>query len=126
MKRSIALLTVLLAFVIFILPTHAEEVWHTCPPENATYWAGQRLMVKCEVAYDDGIQWFACPLYTTVKKKTKINPEADYVWSAIMTAIAAGNPLAIRFDPEDTSGIDVGCLSSNCRLIKAIAIDNLD
>ena len=87
--------------------------------EQGVYWAGQRLHVKCQNPAG-AIQWFAFPLYT----KNKVNPEANYVWSAIMTAIVEGIPLAIRYDTADTSGIDVGCLESNCRLIKAIAIDN--
>ena len=123
MKRLITLLTVLLSLVIFVMPTHADDIFQ-CYPDSGAYFVGKRLHVHCTVA-DNGISYFALPATTTNKKgKVLYNPEADRVLSIITTAVAEGKDIIIHYDSSDVSGEAIGCQTYDCRLIKAIAIMN--
>jgi len=49
-------------------------------------------------------------------------PVAARILSILTTAQVAGRTLGIRYDPADKSGTSIGCLDSDCRLIRAVWI----
>jgi len=126
MKRAITLMTILLAFAIFAMPTHAENAWYPCTPVSGAYYVGSRLHVKCSNPNPPGDTTFYFALSTSTtswKGKTEVNPEAETVMNIITTAIAEGKTINILCDIDDESGADIGCQTIDCRLMKAIEIE---
>ncbi len=88
----------------------AAETWTSCTPvEIMTYQV--RVHVRCAAAVG-GITFFAAA--------TQDAPYAARVLSVITAAQVAGRTLTILYDPADLSGAAIGCLTSDCRLIRAV------
>jgi hypothetical protein len=51
---------------------------------------------------------------------TSDQAQAARVLSVINTALVAGRTLVINYDPMDLNGAAIGCLTSDCRLIRAV------
>lgn len=87
-------------------------VWVTCTPlEVMPYVNAQRIHVKCAESYS-GIRYFAQSTTDTASVARSL--------SVLTTAQVAGRTLTIRYDPDDLSGANIGCLTSDCRLIIAV------
>jgi len=108
MKHVIAAL-----IVAIILPgagAQAAETWISCTPvQIVTYQL--RLHVRCAAAVG-GVSFFAAG--------TQDSAFAARVLSVITAAQVAGRTLTILFDPADQSGASIGCLTTDCRLIRAV------
>lgn len=88
----------------------AAETWISCTPvEIMTYQV--RVHVRCAAAVG-GITYFAAA--------TQDAPYTARVLSVITAAQVAGRTLTILYDPADLSGAAIGCLTSDCRLIRAV------
>lgn len=85
------------------------------PTEVAVFTNAQRLHVKC-AGPTDNILYFATG--------TANNDVATHVLMVLTSAMSAGKPLAIVFNPDDLSGASIGCLSKDCRLIISVAMLN--
>jgi hypothetical protein len=108
MKRVLATLAV--SMVLAAPALQAAETWTSCTPtEIVTY--QQRLHVRCAAAVG-GISFFAVGTQDTAY--------AARVLSVITAAQVAGRTLTILFDPADQSGTAIGCLATDCRLIRAV------
>jgi hypothetical protein len=77
------------------------EVWITSP----------RVHVRC-ASSTGGIQYFAV--------STRNPAVAARVLTVLTAAQVAGRTLNITYDPADTSGTNIGCGASDCRLIEAV------
>ena len=69
-----------------------------------------RIHVQCQTAIG-GISYFALGTGDTAN--------AARILSVLTTAQVAGRTLTILYDPADLSGAAIGCLNSDCRLIRA-------
>jgi hypothetical protein len=83
------------------------------PAEIAVYTQSPRVHVKC-TSPTQGILYFAIG--------TQDAQNAQRVLTVLTTAITTGRALSIIYDPSDTSGQEIGCLPSNCRMIVAVSI----
>jgi hypothetical protein len=91
-------------------PAVAAETWVSCTPvEVATYQI--RVHVRCASSVG-GITFFAVA--------TQDTPYAARVLSILAAAQVAGRTLSILYDPADQSGAAIGCLTSDCRLIRGV------
>jgi hypothetical protein len=83
-----------------------------CTPSQVVVFAeAPRLHVRCSESFG-GIVYFATP--------TTDAAQASRILSVIESALIAGRPLVIKYDPSDTSGAGIGCQTNDCRLIRAI------
>jgi len=103
---------ILFITMFFISANAFAAEWTNCTPENGASY-DNRVHVKCTTAVD-GIQYFAV--------STKDEAKAARALSLISIAIVTGRDLSILYDPADTSGTAIACMSSDCRLFHAIAI----
>jgi hypothetical protein len=109
MNRVVAVVF-FVAILLLIGRAEAIETWISCNPiEIVTYQV--RVHVRCAAAVG-GITFFAAP--------TQEAAYAARVLSVITAAQVAGRTLSILFDPSDQSGATIGCLTSDCRLIRAV------
>ena len=102
------------AFFLLTLPqlAQAAPVDVACTPDEVVvFTTAPRLHVRCAAPVGN-IRYFA--LATTDQA------QAARVLSVINTALVAGRTLSIRYDPVDLSGASIGCLNSDCRLIRSI------
>jgi hypothetical protein len=83
------------------------------PVEVTVFTKSPRLHVKCE-APTDGILYFATG--------TEKADNAQRILTVLITALTNGKALSIVYDPVDTSGQAIGCLSQDCRLIISASI----
>jgi len=83
------------------------------PVEVTVFTRSPRLHVKCE-APTDGILYFATG--------TENADNAQRVLMVITTALTNGKALSIVYNPADTTGQAIGCLSKDCRLIISVSI----
>jgi hypothetical protein len=72
-----------------------------------------RIHVECSPAAGS-IRFFALG--------TDNAPHAARILSVLSMAHVTGKPLYIQYDPNDTSGANIGCQTSDCRLIQSAAI----
>jgi hypothetical protein len=108
MRRFVAAL--LIASGTFAGTANAAETWISCTPvEVVTYPA--RLHVRCAAAVG-GISFFAVATQDTAY--------AARVLSVLTAAQVAGRTLRILYEPADQSGAAVGCLATDCRLIRGV------
>jgi hypothetical protein len=110
MKSLVA--PVLIAIAALASPAgrvEAAETWTSCVPVGiATY--KTRIHVRCAAAVG-GISFFAVATQDTAY--------AARVLSVLTAAQLGGRTLQILFDPADLTGASVGCLTTDCRLIRA-------
>lgn len=92
----------------------AQTVVHNCKPVEVAS-MDNRIHIRCAVA-SGAIVYFA--LGTT--RNANETAFALRALSLASTALVSGRNLAIRFDPNNTTGTAVGCLASDCRLIETI------
>ncbi len=86
---------------------------HTCTSVGVAVYP-ERVHVECSVAAPGGIRFFA--LGTS-------NPShAARILSVLSMAHVTGKALYIDYDPGDTSGEAIGCMATDCRLIRSAAI----
>ncbi len=115
MKRW-KLLLIAMGLLVYTLGTmdtaQATPTWVTCTPTESMMFS-QRIHVKCASAVG-GIIYFSLG--------TNNDAAAERALSMINTALVAGRSLAVLYDPDDTGGTAIGCLSFDCRLIQAIGI----
>ena len=101
-------------FLLLTLPqlAQAAPVDTSCTPDEvAVFTTETRLHVRCAAPVGN-IRYFAV--------STSDQAKAARVLSVINTALVAGRTLWIKYDPVDLSGASIGCLNSDCRLIRAI------
>lgn len=101
-------------FLLLMLPHLAQgaPVDAACTPDEVTvFTTAPRLHVRCAAAVGN-IRYFAV--------STSDQGQAARVLSVINTALVAGRTLSIKYDPADLSGASIGCLNSDCRLIRAV------
>jgi hypothetical protein len=84
--------------------------WGSCAPTEVMTFSN-RVHIRCATAVS-GISFFAVG--------TSDAPNAARVLSILTTAQVAGRTLTILYEPNDLSGAAIGCLNSNCRLIRAV------
>ena len=98
------------AIVMFVGQAQAAETRISCTPvEVVTFQV--RVHVRCAASIG-GITFFAAA--------TNDAAYAARVLSVITAAQVAGRTLIILYDPADQSGASVGCLTSDCRLIRGV------
>ena len=98
-----------IAILMIVGRAEAAETWTSCTPVGiATYQT--RVHVRCAAAVG-GITFFAAA--------TQDAAYAARVLSVVTAAQVAGRTLNILFDPADQSGAAIGCLTTDCRLIRA-------
>jgi hypothetical protein len=84
----------------------------TCTAQGAAVFPGARIHVRCNPG-DGAITYFAFSV---------ANPDVSRILSLAATAVAAGRPLLIYYDPNDLSGAALGCTNDNCRLILGVEL----
>jgi hypothetical protein len=72
---------------------------------------GNRIHVKCSAAVGN-VRYFAA--------SAQNSQHVARMLTVITTAQVAGRTLTIRYDPNDLSGASFGCLSSDCRIMRAV------
>ena len=88
----------------------ASSTWVSCVPvEIVTF--SSRVHVQCQTAIG-GVSYFAA--------STADAANVARVLSVITAAQVAGRTLTVFYDQADTSGIAIGCLAADCRLIQSI------
>ena len=110
--RNIAIGAVgaVLATALLAGRAEAAPTWISCTPvEIATH--PTRVHVRCAAAVG-GITFFAAATQDTAY--------AARVLSVVTAAQVAGRTLNILYDPADQSGAAIGCLTTDCRLIRAV------
>lgn len=88
----------------------AGESWTSCVPVAVANFHN-RVHVRCTAPVGN-ILYFAAP--------TNNAAHAARVLSTLSAAQIAGRTLDIIYDPDDTSGTDIGCLAADCRMIVAV------
>lgn len=96
-------------------PASPEEptAQHVCVPSNVAVFTN-RIHVRCSTVADGGIRYFAL--------STSDSRHAARVLSLLLTAKASGQRVGVDYSPGDLSGVSLGCLSSDCRLIRWVYI----
>jgi hypothetical protein len=89
----------------------AAEKSFSCTPVDVAAFPKSRVHVRCSPG-DGAIAFFALGLTN--------QDDANRVLSVAATALAAKKKLLIFYDPNDLSGSNIGCLTSDCRLIRGI------
>lgn len=100
------------------------------PTESAVFTGnlGSRLHIRCQQPYPNtNIVWFA---FRTGNSRVTVggdmefvpNDNADRILNLATAAVVNNKNLAIWFDLADVSGVAIGCLAADCRLIKAVAL----
>ena len=89
----------------------AAEKTFTCNPIDVGVFPKKRIHVRCEPG-DGPIRWFALGVSDAA--------EANRVLSILSTAFVTKKQLTIWYDPADLSGGSIGCLTSDCRLIRGV------
>ena len=111
--RSVFLAAAALLCILVPQPAKATEIFISCTPDQVMVFspaAGGRLHVHCAASVG-GVSYFAL---------SSSDPAAEArVLSVIKSAIISGRTLTILYDPADLSGSVVGCLNTDCRLIRA-------
>lgn len=116
-KNCANVMLALLGFFLVAAPqARAQLVVIDCQPVEVAS-LQQRIHVLCSTGRN-GIVYFAIGTQRTPDETAF----AVRALSIANTALVAGRPLSIRFDPNDTSGSAIGCLVQDCRLIHTIYI----
>jgi hypothetical protein len=85
----------------------------SCNPVDVAEFPNSRVHVRCSPA-DGAIAFFALGVSRS--------GDADRTLNLATDALINKKRLTISYDPADTSGVGIGCLSSNCRLIQGITM----
>lgn len=118
-KKSVAIVSTSIALIVlislvFLFPREASSAppkWVTCKPVQVmVFTVSPRLHVRCESPVN-GIRYFAL--------STEDAGRAGQVLSLLSTATVTGKSLTILYDPDDVSGVGIGCQKNDCRLIQA-------
>lgn len=88
-------------------------LWHPCVPTQ-TMTHENRVHVKCAAPAPGGVYYFAV--------STSNAARASQMLSLASTAQVAGRPLQVLYYTE-TSVNPEGCLTDNCRLMRALAME---
>jgi hypothetical protein len=99
---------------VLIAPA-SPNAQHVCIPQNVAVFAN-RIHVRCSTLSAEGIRYFAL--------STADSKHAARVLSLLLTAKASGQRVGVDYNPNDTSGVSIGCYSSDCRLIRWAYIVN--
>ena len=91
----------------------AAEKTFTCTPVNVAVFPNSRIHVKCSSG-DGPIVFFALGV--------KDDGEANRVLSLLSAAFATKKQLSIFYNPDDLEGAKIGCLTSDCRLIRGVVM----
>jgi hypothetical protein len=73
-----------------------------------------RVHVRCDKAAAGGIVFFAA--------STANSQHAARILSVLLMAHTTARPIAIQYDPSDTSGSDFGCAVTDCRRLLAVGV----
>ncbi|ATB43320.1 hypothetical protein CYFUS_008800 [Cystobacter fuscus] len=103
----------LAALAVTLASTPALADGANCTPNQVAVFAN-RIHVRCTASTAGGIYFFAL--------STSDSAFANRTLSLFSTALAGGRPVYIDYNPSSTSGVSLGCLSSDCRLINWAAI----
>jgi hypothetical protein len=82
-----------------------------CQPDEVAVWPN-RIHLRCEAA-TAGVSYFVVPVSDAA--------HAARMLSVISTALVAGRSMLVTYEPSDTSGTNIGCPISNCRLMQGAA-----
>jgi hypothetical protein len=85
--------------------------WVSCTPQFVGAFSN-RIHVRCLTPAPGGIYYFAYPV-------TDPASAARYL-SILSTAYVMGRDLLVLYDPADLGGTQIGCASSDCRLMRAV------
>ena len=96
-------------------PAAALEVLDCNVVEVATL--QQRMHVRCATGRN-GIIYFALG----TERNAAESAFATRAMQIANAALVAGRPLLVRYEFTDTTGVAIGCLASDCRLIHTIYI----
>lgn len=91
----------------------ALEIIDCTPVEVASL--ERRIHVRCSTGRN-GITYFALGTNRTPSETAF----ASRAMQIANMALVSGRPLAIRYEPTDTSGTVIGCLAADCRIIQTI------
>ena len=105
--------TILAAAIVCVsiaaIPRTAFAAQFTCNPADVAVFPGKRIHVQCSPG-DGAIRWFAL--------RVSNQAEANRMLTILSTAFALQKKLTIWYNQNDTSGANVGCNPSDCRLIQ--------
>jgi hypothetical protein len=114
LKLAIVVVPIVAAAALMVasIPTQAAvpsapTAFYQCTPDNVAAFT-TRVHVHCTVAYNGTIQWFA---FCTANDSAT----ASRMLSVFTTAKALNGHIGLYFDPNDTSGLNCGCASGDCR-----------
>lgn len=107
------LFTKLSLLSILSLSGIAQGVWFDCRAQGVAVYT-QRVHIRCANSAG-AIRYFAM----------RSSANRDFVNRTLTvanTAVVAGKIIKIQYNPNDTSGQNVGCGAADCRLIQAVEI----
>lgn len=114
-RHTLVMMSLMAMNLMFLTPTttvFAAEKRFTCTPADVAVFQS-RLHVKCSPS-DGSITFFALGFGN--------NHHANRILSILSTALAAKRTLSILYDPADLEGVNVGCLKTDCRLIRGVSM----
>jgi hypothetical protein len=92
----------------------AAQGWASCTIENVAVYP-QRVHVKCVPPVPTNIYYLAVPTTNAAHSARML--------SVLSTALVAGRPLDVLYDPDNTSNLPPGCLVGDCRLLVGASMD---
>jgi hypothetical protein len=110
---ALFLLGTLIVWTLFGGNATAEQVWFQCTSRGVAAYE-ERIHVECTRPTSNGIRFFALG--------TGDPPHTARILSLLSMAHVTGKRLLILYDPADTRGDEIGCLTQDCRLILAVEI----
>ena len=88
--------------------SEANAAVHQCISRGVAVFSN-RIHVECTVPANSRIRFFALG--------TSDSAHTARILTVLTMAHVHGKPLAIEYNPNDTSGAAIGCQTSDCRLI---------
>ena len=113
MKKTLWMTFALVAVLGIASEASAANVWSDCTPAGVATFAN-RVHVRCSASVSGGIFYFAVAT-------TDAAQAARFV-SVATSALVAGRPLKVWYDPADLSGANFGCATSDCRRAQALEL----
>jgi len=112
MKKS---LWVTFALLVLGMATEASaaNVWSDCVPTRVATFSNH-VHVRCAASVSGGIFFFAVA--------TTDSAFAARFVSVASSAMIAGRPLQVWYDPADLSGANFGCQTNDCRRAQALEL----
>ena len=111
-KRLVLLVGLVCGLLIQVVGTSAAETWVVCTPTGVATFSS-RIHIRCAQSFS-GIVFFAYGSGDSAGAARNM--------SMATSALISGRNVRILYDPADQSGANIGCQTSDCRLIRGLEI----